>query len=65
MKALEEYGVTLEPRGRGKHYKLSRDGARCYTITAHNGLKSEISDHYIRGACKNFGIEPSELKKKL
>jgi transcriptional regulator with XRE-family HTH domain len=34
-------------------------------VPAHNGGRSEISDVYIRAACRFFNIDEKELRKKL
>lgn len=36
-----------------------------YTIPAHNGDKSEITDIYIKSLCRNLGINHEDLKKLL
>lgn len=40
----------------GKHFKLEKPGFRPYTIPAHNGDKTEVSDVYIRAMKRHFGI---------
>ena len=52
---------------KGKHpWKAQRksDG-KTYPIPAHNGLKTEISDEYIRGLCRCFGLDETEFRKLL
>jgi hypothetical protein len=57
-------GATTSTRG--KHWKfLTADGSKCYPVKAHNGERSEISDIYIKGLCREFGVDESELRKKL
>jgi hypothetical protein len=36
-----------------------------YPIPAHNGPKTEIGDHYIRGLCRTFGLDVDEMMKLL
>lgn len=59
-KKVRPYGVLLEKPKSGSHYKFVRDGVR-YPISAHNGLKTEIPDLYIRGLCRTFDIDPADL----
>jgi hypothetical protein len=42
-----------------------RKGCRSYPLPAKNGARSEISDEYIRGFCRNFGIDLDEFLGKL
>lgn len=60
-------GVLLEQPKSGSHWMCRRaDGAvRGYPIPAHNGLKTEIDDKYIRGLCRHFGLSEAELRKML
>lgn len=63
-RAAGTFGI-LVAKG-GKHNKkLVRAGSRCYTIPAHNGGRSEISDVYIAGLCRNFQIEEAEFRSRL
>jgi hypothetical protein len=64
-RALIVFGVeTVEP-SRGSHWKLTKGGFGKYPVPAHNGLKSEVADVYIKGLCEHFGIDRSELLKAL
>jgi hypothetical protein len=64
-RALAAFGVEVrDSPGGGSHYHAVKDG-RTFPITAHNGLKSELPDGYVRGVCATFGIDPKELRKKL
>jgi hypothetical protein len=58
-KWLREYDVTIETASR--HFMARRGDGRGYTIPAHNGLKTEVPDKYLKALCKHFGIDPSEL----
>jgi predicted RNA binding protein YcfA (HicA-like mRNA interferase family) len=61
----EEYGFSLDPN-KGKHnVKLRRDGERPYTVPCHNGMKTEISDHYIKAFCRQYAINRDEFVSKL
>ena len=56
---LKDYGVTVEPASR--HFAARREGYSVYPIPAHNGLKTEIPNKYLKGCCKHFEIDPSKL----
>lgn len=64
---MAEDGIEGE-QGR-RHYHLvgtDGDGARkVYPIPNHNGMHSELTDAYIRGAARAFGLEPAEVFKRL
>lgn len=57
MRAAQQVGLTVEPPSSGSHFKVKRSGARTFTIPAHNGERTEISDKYIKSLCRNFGID--------
>lgn len=65
IKALAEHGIEVDKPAGGSHWMCKRKGARGYPIPAHNGPKSEISNCYVRGVCRAFGIDEGEFKKKL
>jgi hypothetical protein len=50
---------------RGSHWLAKKAGFRTYPIPAHNGEKTEIPDVYIRGFCRNFGIDREEFKARI
>ena len=64
-KRAKDFGISLEEPRRGSHWKLRRGNEGVYPITAHNGLKSEIPDVYIRGLCNHFRIDLKEFKRGL
>lgn len=64
-KVLAEMGVTLEKPPSGSHWKLRRPGTRGYTVPAHNAMKTEITDEYINGCCRHFGLERELVWKRL
>jgi hypothetical protein len=63
-RAIEALGGTVEEPRSGSHWK-ARHGAACYPIPAHNGTKTEIADKYIRGLCRNLGLDEAALREKL
>jgi hypothetical protein len=64
QRALGAHGIRVEePRG-GSHWKAT-DGRLSYPIPAHNGLKEEIPDKYVRGLCRAFGIDYASFVREL
>lgn len=63
-RSLESLGVRVDEPARGSHWHASKDGRR-YPIPAHNSLKSEIQDVYIRGVCRALGLDEAELRRRL
>lgn len=65
-KALRAFGCDVEQPRRGSHWRAyNADRSLMYPIPAHNGLKSEIPDIYIRGVCNTFALDLEEFKRKL
>jgi len=58
----EEAGCTVEEPSKGSHWKVRKDG-KMYPIPVHNGLKTEIGNHYISGVERALGL--TDLKTKL
>jgi hypothetical protein len=66
VRVLSSYGVTVEPpRGGGAHWKATGPDGTVYPIPAHNAERTELSDVYVRGVCRAFGISYSELRARL
>lgn len=66
LPALRACGIEGYLRtGKGSHCILYDGKNRAYTVTLHNGDKSEISDVYLRGICRAFGIDYKTFKSKL
>lgn len=65
MSASKHEDIEIEKPSRGSHWKAKKPGYRTYPIPAHNGKKTEISDRYIEGFCRNFEIDLEDFKKKL
>jgi predicted RNA binding protein YcfA (HicA-like mRNA interferase family) len=65
--ALKHYGIQGVTRTKGSHHIFHNPSGkgRPYPIPAHNGLRTEIPDEYIRGLCRAFGIDYEELRKRL
>ena len=64
VRAFKEAGGEVETPNRGSHWKFRLEG-RCYPVPAHNGLKSEIGDHYIKKLCETFSLDLDEFKAAL
>jgi hypothetical protein len=63
-RAAATYGITVTDGGK-HNKKLVRAGFRSYTIPAHNGSKSEISNVYVSGLCRNFQIDEDEFRGRM
>jgi len=63
-RALKKLGVELIEPNKGSHWKAVKGGI-VYPIPCHNGPKTEISDVYIRGVCRAFGLNEAEFRKAL
>lgn len=63
--AAAHFGVGVSRPNRGSHWLAKKAGFRTYPIPAHNGEKTEIPDVYIRGFCRNFGIDREEFKARI
>ena len=65
-RALKACGIeSLSRGGKGSHVILINGSGKTYPVSLHNGAKTEISDVYVRGICRFFGIEYEELMKNL
>lgn len=54
-----------KPR-KGSHWKAVRvEDGKVYPLPAHNGLKTELSDIYLRGLCRCFGWDFAEFMSEL
>ncbi|MEY4548403.1 MAG: hypothetical protein RL685_4598 [Pseudomonadota bacterium] len=67
VRALQDRGIVVDPpRGGGSHWKARRpEGGVCFMLPAHNGPKSELSDVYVRGVARQFGLDFEEFKRSL
>lgn len=67
IRALQERGIVVEPpRSGGSHWKARRpDGGACYQLPAHNGLRTELPDVYVRGVARHFDIDFQDFKRSL
>ena len=49
----------------GRHWKLSDAAGKSTVISAHGGLKSEISDVYVSVICRTFGLDERAFRGPL
>lgn len=64
VRAVQALGGSVDEPNSGSHWK-ARFGTEMYPLPAHNGLKEEISDIYIRAMCRNLRLDYETLKKHL
>jgi len=64
VRALKQLGVAVNEPSKGSHRRATR-GGELFTIPAHNGLKTEIDDKYIRALCRKFGLDEAALRALL
>jgi hypothetical protein len=64
-RVLREFGVRLERPKTGSHWKFVAADGKVYPVPAHNAERTEISDQYIRGVCRAFGIDEARLRALL
>jgi hypothetical protein len=64
VRALRALGITVEEPKRGSHFKAVRGGT-VFPIPAHNALRSEVTDIYIRKLCRALQLDEAELRKLL
>jgi arsenate reductase-like glutaredoxin family protein len=62
---LERHGVTIEKPGAGSHWKARFQDGSMYPIPAHNALRTEISDKYLKAIAKLMGTTLAELLREL
>lgn len=53
---LKAHGIEVHEPKRGSHFRCTKDGFPAYQLPAHNAMKSELSDVYVRGVCRHFKI---------
>jgi hypothetical protein len=56
--------IELHKPNSGSHWLL-RSAAVSYPLPLHNGLKSEVSDVYLKGLCRAFGIDFQVFRQYL
>ena len=64
IKRAKNLGLEYEDGGTRHPHRFRKPGARPYTVPAHNGIKTEISDEYVDGLCKCFDIDPEDIRDR-
>jgi hypothetical protein len=62
---LKDFGCSVEKPSSGSHWKARAANGAMYPLPAGNGLRTELGDKYIKGLCRNLGIDEGEFFKKL
>ena len=55
QRRLAGEGIRVEKPRSGSHWKATK-GSVIYPIPAHNGLRTEIDNNYLRALCRRFGL---------
>jgi len=64
--ALAKLGVRVfERSGKGSHVVVDDGKGHSYPLPLHHGVKTELSDVYIRGLCRALDLDYEELRKHL
>jgi len=64
-RAAQEFGIAAEKPTRGSHWKLRDVTGKAYPLPCPNGERSELSDVYIKGLCRAFGLDLDDFKRRL
>ena len=64
--ALAKLGARISERpGKGSHVVVDDGRGHSYPLPLHHGIKTELSDVYVRGLCRALEIDYEELRKQL
>ena len=64
--ALAKLGVRVSERsGKGSHVVVDDGKGHSYPLPLHHGIKTELSDVYVRGLCRVLELDYEELRKHL
>ena len=64
--ALAKLGIRVSERsGKGSHVVVDDGRGHTYPLPLHHGVKTELSDVYVRGLCRALEIDYKELQKLL
>ena len=58
-------GCRVEEPSSGSHWKIRGPTGEMYPIPAHNGLRTEIGDTYVKKMCKALGLDFEVLRRRL
>lgn len=65
VRELGPLGVRVEEPRSGSHWKVIGARGIVYPISAHNGLREEIPDIYVKRMCRALGLDYEALRKRL
>jgi hypothetical protein len=64
--ALASLGVRVVERpGKGSHVVVDDGKGHTYPLPLHHGVKTELSDVYVRALCRALEIDYERLREKL
>jgi predicted RNA binding protein YcfA (HicA-like mRNA interferase family) len=55
--------VVDEPTGGGSHFKLRSPDGRTYPVSAHNALRTELSDGVLRSIARFYELDIDVLRR--
>lgn len=64
MKACGVAAYQKRP-GKGSHVILADGNGNVYAVSLHNGDRTVLSDVYLRGMCRAFGVDFETFRAKL
>ena len=64
-RVLVDLGFTVEPPTSGSHWKIRDQAGKLYPLPCPNGERSEISDVYVKGLCRAYGLDLAGFRAKL
>lgn len=64
-KALKKRGGRVDASKSGSSHFKAFYADKMFPIAAHNGMRTEIADVYIRGLCREFGFDEKAFRKDL
>jgi hypothetical protein len=62
---IERRGLSIEKPAGGSHWKVRLPDGDHFVLPAHNALRSEISDLYLKRLAKKLGTSLAQLLAEL
>ncbi len=62
---LERKGIPVEKPTSGSHWKARFPDGSVFPLPAHNALRTEISDEYLRKVAKRLNLTLADLLREL
>jgi hypothetical protein len=62
---IEAHGGIVEKPKHGSHWKARLPDGSAYPLPAHNALKSELDDNYLRKLATKFGVTLQKMLAEL